>query len=147
MRFFLSLLIAALLPLSSPAGAGITFVVNRDNPARSLSAKELAELYRKKRRFWPDGTPVRFIDRNPGTPEREIFSRRILRQTEAEVDLFWVGQKLYTGDSAPLQVASDAAVLRMVRIFKGAIGYVSSGSALDSGSVKVIDVSMPPGEN
>ena len=131
---------SAVITTKIRASDAVTFIVNRNNSATSVSTQELANYYLKKKTEWPDGTPVRFIDRNAGTLERKIFLSSILKKTSSDIDLFWIGQKLYTGDSTPLQVTSDTMMLQMVGSFKGAIGYISPSTALKEESVKPIKV-------
>lgn len=117
----------------------MVFIVNAENPAESISSKELKDYFFKRKPQWPDGSPVRFIDRNE-SPERKLFLEKLLRQTSEEIDTFWIGQKLYSGNSAPVQAASQSMVIYFVATFKGAIGYVSSASAVTDKKVKVIKV-------
>ncbi len=126
--------------LSTGAADGIVFIVNGQNPANQISPEELRNYYFKKKRRWPDDLSVRFIDRSPGSPLRDIFLKNYLRKTGSDVELFWIGQKLYTGDSAPLKESSDEMTMQFVAAFKGAIGYVSSGAQFGTKNVKVIRV-------
>jgi ABC-type phosphate transport system substrate-binding protein len=128
------------LPHMANCDSPIVFVVNNSNPATSVGILDLIDYYRKSRREWPDGAPVRFIDRNVGSAERQAFLREVLKQSESDVDLFWLGQKLRSGNSTPLQVPSDDLVIEMVKSFQGAIGYVSATKKLDGMGVKPIRV-------
>lgn len=126
--------------LSTAANESLMFIVNGQNPVTQLTAEELRNFYFKKKRRWPDDTSVRFIDRSPGSPLRDAFLRNYLRKTGSDVELYWIGQKLYTGDSAPLKEASDEMTMQFVSAFKGAIGYVSTGANLGTKNVKAIKV-------
>jgi len=118
----------------------IVFIVNNANPATSVGMLDLIDYYRKTRREWPDGTAVRFVDRNVGSAERQAFLREVLKQSESDVDLFWLAQKLRSGNSTPIQVSGDDLVIELVKAFQGAIGYVSSSKKLDGMGVKPIHV-------
>lgn len=118
----------------------IVMIVNKDNPVTSLSINEIKDYYFKRKRHWPDGSSVRFIDRSPGVAVREIFLKKILDKTSEDVDLFWIGQKLYTGDSAPLRETSDSMTIQFVSSFKGALGYISPTAVLPLNNVKIIKV-------
>jgi hypothetical protein len=118
----------------------LVFIVNAQNPITSLSAQDIKDFYFKNKDRWPDGTPVRFIDRTPDNPLRKVFLRKFLRKTAKEVELYWVGQKLYSGNSAPLQESTDTMTIQFVSAFRGSVGYVSSGAELDSPTVKVIQI-------
>ncbi len=115
----------------------IIFIVNSKNPATEINIADVRDYYFKIKRSWPDGENVRFIDRNK--PEiREQFLRKILKKSRSDVDLYWIGQKLYTGNSAPLKELSDQSTIKFVSTFKGAIGYVSARADITSTEVKII---------
>lgn len=117
----------------------IEVIVNENNPMTEIRADQVAEFFLKKQRQWSDGTLVRFFDHDDDSEERKYFLRSYLRQTPREIELFWIGQKLYTGYSAPTQVSSNAIMVSLVARFPGAIGYVSQGFPLRKG-VKIIPV-------
>ncbi|MEK7357390.1 MAG: substrate-binding domain-containing protein [Bdellovibrionota bacterium] len=136
-------LILAILMTASLTNAqapGLVFIVNLENPSTTISASDLRDFYFKRKRSWPDGTGVRFIDRTTGSALRQEFTRSILQKKVDEIDMYWIGQKLYSGDSAPLQESSDAMTIRFVESFKGAIGYVSTSTDLTEKKVKVVKV-------
>jgi ABC-type phosphate transport system substrate-binding protein len=140
----LSLLAGAGLPhaRSDEPGAniGIVFIVNSHNPVSSVSVRDLTDYYQKTKRQWPDGSAVRFIDRDVGSPERAVFLSRILKQSESAVQLYWYGKKLHSGDSIPIQVSTDTMAIETVATFDGAIGYVSSHAQLKDPRIKAISV-------
>ena len=145
-----SLLLALILFSLTEPTPGLTetpvfFIVNKANPVTSISRRDLVDYYQKKRREWPDGVPVRFIDRNSGSPERQGFLRGVLHQSESDVDLFWYGEKFRAGTSVPIQVANDDLVVEMVKSFRGAIGYVSSLSKIKGEDVKEIKLTGDTG--
>ncbi len=139
--FFLFIVVGFSPLLAQPLGAqeGVVIIVNAENPSDAIGTDELVDFYLKKKRQWPDGNSVRFIDRTDDSPERKVFLKRIVGKTGREVDLYWIGQKLYSGDSAPMQVSSDAMTATLVSRLNGAIGYVSSQFAGAKG-VKKIDL-------
>lgn len=117
----------------------ITIIVNEKNPQAEISRSTLARYYFKEIRQWPDGMPVRFFDQRDDAETRKIFLESILRKSSREVELFWIGQKLYTGNRAPLQIGSDNMIASMVARFPGAVGYVSP-SFTGAPGVKKIEV-------
>lgn len=116
----------------------ITFIVNAASPIDRLNKTQVQELFLKTVREWKDGTPVRFFDRVDGE-ERNFFLRNYLRKSQRQIDQYWIGQKLYSGDSAPTQLPSDKMVVSMVARFPGGIGYVS-GKFSGAPGVRVIEV-------
>lgn len=114
------------------------FVVNKDNPVTSLTQNDLADYYFKRRARWPDGSKVQFIDQRDGSPRKDAFLA-FLGKTQRELDLFWIGEKNYSGQSAPLQAPSDTIVLSTVGSLPGGLGYVGHDKAL-SPKVKAVPV-------
>ncbi len=145
MRFaYYFILLTLLGAQSSIAAEGVTeelvFIVNGNNPVNEISANEIRDFYFKRKRLWATGESVRFIDRTLTSQIHEMFVRRILRKSNSDVELFWIGQKLYTGDSAPLRETSDSSTIQFVSTFKGAIGYVSSATSIADQNVKAVKV-------
>src|ERR1700722_17989953 len=101
-------LLLSFLPSPVLAESGLVFIVNRDNPVGSITREDLIDYYEKRKRLWPDGSPVRFIDRETGSSERARFLKECLMKTESDVDLFWFGQKLHSGDAMPIQIRSES---------------------------------------
>lgn len=119
--------------------AEIAFIVNSQSPVDQLSVNEIKDYYYKRKRQWPDKTAVRFIDRGADSEIRKVFLSSILKISNEDLDLFWIGQKLYSGDSAPLQQRSETLTLQLVSSLKGSISYVSVDTPIPKG-VKVIKV-------
>lgn len=125
---------------SVKAETDITFIVNAQNPTSEISLSELKNYYYKRKRTWPDGTNVRFIDRAAGHPSRKVFINLYLEKSVEDLELYWIGQKLYSGDSAPLKEASDNMTIQFVAAFKGAIGYVPSSINIVNERIKVLRI-------
>lgn len=137
-NFFL-LLVLAIISFDVKAIEGIQVIVNVQNDLSSLSADEVRDFFLKKNKQWPNGSAVRFFDRNDGSQERGLFLKQILKQSARDVEIFWIGQKLYTGHSSPTQITSDSMTASLVGRFSGAIGYVSETFQLPP-EVKKIEV-------
>lgn len=115
----------------------IVFIVNTENPTEEISVADIRDYYYKIKKKWPNGESVRFIDRSaPGV--RETFLKKFLRKSNSDIELFWIGQKLYTGNSAPLRELSDRAAIQFVASFKGALGYISAEAAETAKNVKIL---------
>lgn len=132
------LLLALLFPGVAAAEGGLVFVVNRNNPVKEITWNDVADFYFKRRARWPDGSKVQFIDQRDGSARKEAFLG-LLGKTQREIDLFWIGEKNYSGQSAPLQAPSDTIVISTVGSLPGGLGYVSSEKALSS-KVKAVTV-------
>lgn len=133
------LLILCLFPFQS-LSAEFVLIVNSENPQQQISESDVRDYYLKKKRNWPNGNAVRFIDRASNSRLRREFLDKVVEKTPEDMDLYWIGQKLYSGDSSPLQEASEEMVIQFVSTFDGAIGYVSNTASIDSKKVKVIPI-------
>lgn len=122
----------------SESSDNVVFIVNIDNPLTEISAADISDYYFKRKRQWSNNESVRFLDRTTSNRSHEIFLKSILKKSKLEVELYWIGQKLYEGDSAPLRETSDNATIQFVSSFKGAIAYVSADTVIESDKVKII---------
>ncbi|MES2857046.1 MAG: hypothetical protein V4692_14350 [Bdellovibrionota bacterium] len=127
---------------SSVAAEKLTFIVNHENPVTSLTINEVRDYYFKKNRTWPDGTSVRFIDADETTGAKKAFLSDYLERSSKDVNLYWIGQKLYSGNSAPLQESSESMIVQFVGSLKGAIGYVTDPALATAKDVKIIKVEI-----
>ena len=118
--------------------------MNAENPVQKLTPFQISEMYLKKTRNWSNGNPVRFFDRNDGTPERKLFLNYVLKRSSRDIDQYWIGQKLYTGNSAPVQLASDNMAISLVARFPGAISYISPESFQENKGIKKIEIDANP---
>ncbi|MFA6236314.1 MAG: substrate-binding domain-containing protein [Bacteriovorax sp.] len=131
------LIIFFLLSFSPLIAQDVVIIVNEQNPITEITRDQIRNFFLKNVRQWPSGTPVRFFDMSDTREERRYFLRQYVKKTPREVDLYWIGQKLYSGNSAPLQISSDAMIAGVVSRFPGAIGYVSSAFTEAPGVKKI----------
>lgn len=134
-----SLAIALLLSTGAAHSEEIVVIVNAANTTAEITDGELKNFFLKRKREWSDGTAVRFIDRKEGVASRREFLSGYIGKSARDIELYWIGQKLYSGDAAPMQVDSDASVVSLVSALRGAVGYVSAESPLNP-SVKELEV-------
>jgi len=104
---------------------GFVVIVNPANPARSVSQDFLARAFFKQTTRWDHGEPIRPVDLPLASPIRRAFSDEVLKRPPAAVRGYWL-QRIFSGrDVPPLELDSDAAVIRYVTASPGAVGYVS----------------------
>ena len=134
--------LVALLLAAQPALAAdepLVVIVHLDRRAE-LTREDVAQIYLRRQRFWPDATVVAPLNLRAGDPLREQFTRQVLRRTAPRLADHWNRQYL-DGVLPPATLASSAAVLRFVAAERNAIGYVPR-SAVD-GSVRIL-LTLPP---
>lgn len=129
MKFQLSRTLFLILSLTffiQNAKADVVIIVNEKNPVSSISVSELEKFFMKKERKWSNGDPVRFFDYRDENDNRKNFLKTFIKKTSREIELYWIGEKIYTGNIAPIQISSDSMMTSMVSRFPGGIGYISS---------------------
>lgn len=141
---FIILTIMLTLQTALAQSPDVVFIVHADNPVQKLTVSELRDFYFKRKRRWTNGDSVRFMDRTAG-PLRDTFFKKYIGKSQSDVELFWIGQKLYSGDSAPLKESSDSSTMNFVSTLKGAIGYVSDKTVLRK-NVKVVKIELEAGD-
>ncbi len=113
-------------------------IVNKSNTVSSISQKELAMVFLKKRKSWEDGTGITPIDQNPNAKVRESFSMEVFKKKVAAIRSYWQ-KAMFSGMTAgPEEKDSDSEVIEYVKNNKGAIGYISANTPLNG--VKVISI-------
>jgi len=137
---------AVLLCVSSLClGQGTTeflVIVSPDNPAVTISAPELSDIFLKRKLRWSNGAAIQPVDLSGEPKVREAFSGQIHQRTTSNIKSFW-NQQVFSGRGvSPTELGSSLDVVQYVAAHPGAVGYVAPGVALDG--VKVIGVLMPP---
>jgi ABC-type phosphate transport system substrate-binding protein len=143
----LTLLAAAVLLLAMIGTADATdsfvVVVNSSVAGTSVHRADLAAVFLKKAARWGDGSPANPVDQSGTSPVRKGFSESVLHMPVMGVVQYW-GKQLVSMSSSvrpPTVKASDDEVLVYVGKTSGAVGYISSGTALPPGvkAVTIVD--------
>lgn len=132
-RVSLLLSIAAVLIAAAPTRStepALVVIVHRERQI-TLSVTEVASIYLKQRRFWPDGAPIAPLNHEPGSTIRERFSIRVLGQPSRAFAEYW-NEQYFQGVFPPASLSSSAAVKRYVATDRNAIGYIDRDDADDS---------------
>ena len=131
--------LALLLLLLAPPGGHaddppLAVIVHPERQA-TLSADDVAHIYLRRKRFWDNGAPIVPLNLPSGTPLRRRFSSAVLRQSDAQLNLYWNRQYFY-GILPPATLVSTEAVQRYVASDPNAIGYVPASEV--GSSVRVV---------
>jgi ABC-type phosphate transport system substrate-binding protein len=133
--------LALLLGAGRLSAQGYVVVVNAANPATSLKKDRASSMFLKRLARWDDGNAVVPVNLNGSSPTRDAFSRAVHGKAASAIESYWQ-QQIFAGKEAPpAERGGDADVLAFVRANPGAIGYVSTGTAL-GGDVKAIPLSQ-----
>jgi len=113
------------------ARGGYQVIRNPDNPIDAVDRQFLEDAFLKKKTVWPDGASVRPVDLAPASTARRQFSDDVLRRPVDAIRSYWQ-QRIFAGrELPPPELGSDAEVVRFVLRERGAVGYVSNGTALN----------------
>ncbi len=126
-------------PALARAEEAVAVIVNRDNPARSLSDSDIRRIYTNTVLDWPNGAPITIYDLATSNPLRQSFSEQILGKDPDKVAEEWAHLKITNQAKNPPQaIKSEVLIIRRVSREKGAIGYVSLGLVKDNPEVRII---------
>jgi ABC-type phosphate transport system substrate-binding protein len=117
----------------------LALISNKSNEPLTLTLPELARVCKGQLSRWPDGKPVRFITRDPASPEMKLVLEKIYAMSKDEVKVLIANANHGRADHPAIIVAeSDEAVVKKVESTPGAVGLVDVYSI--SGGVTVVKV-------
>lgn len=106
------------------SGAEVVVVVSPDNPVKSLSRRQLEDLFLGRAAQFPDGRQAVPVDQSPDSPARRAFNTSLLERSPAQVRAHWA-KIIFTGRGRPpVDVADDQAVKAAIESNPQAIGYI-----------------------
>jgi len=114
-------------------------IVNKNNPADSVSKEDLSNILLKKKSRWDYGASAAPIDLDSRSPVREAFSQDVHGRSVSSIKNYWQRQIFSGREVPPPEAGSDAEVVTFVASQPGAIGYVSASARLTDG-VKVVEI-------
>jgi ABC-type phosphate transport system substrate-binding protein len=132
-------LLRGAVPAASAEARSWVVIVNRANPTDEVQHDDLARLFLKKMRKWPDGKIVQPVDLSLSSAIRSQFAMDALGMQLGVVRDYWMKQTLSGADVPPFVKNSEADVLEYVKSEAGAVGYVSATLQLPA-EVKVVKV-------
>ena len=121
-----------------PAAANeIVVIVNAANPVTTLDKAAIKAYYMKQKPTWTDGERVRAVDIPDDPAARTEFVTKVLGLSIAEFERHWIAQQYASGDGPPAKAPDEAAVIKLVQLFKGGIGFVSKAALDKAGDARV----------
>jgi ABC-type phosphate transport system substrate-binding protein len=135
LRFFAAVLLGATLAQGAAAGE-LVVIVSSKSPVTSLRPEQVADIFLGQIASFPGGLEAVALDQSIGSPERDEFYSKVAAKTRPLVKAYWT-KMIFTGrGQPPKEIASSAAVRKMVADNPTLIGYIDK-SALDA-SVKTV---------
>ncbi len=116
----------------------LAVVVDKENQTDNVSTAELANILNGKTKTWADGKPIKIIMRDPSSRDAELVFRRLLNTTPDQVRTF-----MQEHPGLIVLAGSDAEVLRLTSVVRGAIGFVDLYSLTKDVKIIKIDRRLP----
>ena len=113
-------------------------VGNSGTTPETVSKRDLARIFLKRKTSWPDGQAALPVDQARNDALRETFGESVLDKSLERVESYWQAQVFSGKGTPPKGLNSDAEVIEYVRRWPGAVGYVSPNASTDG--VKVINI-------
>ena len=134
-------LLAAVVPAGAPGAItapAYVVIVHAANSVTAIERDQLSKIFLKRVAKWPDGKPVEPVDLAPAAPLRVTFTTDVHRKSVGAVRAFWQ-QQIFSGrDVPPPEKSTESDVIAFVREHAGAVGYVSTTTALPPGVKSVV---------
>jgi ABC-type phosphate transport system substrate-binding protein len=135
--YLLSTVLAVLCTASSLVAADVKVIANPSIGAAGVSSDDLKGVFLGTKTSLSDGSHVEPV-LEKGGPAHEAFIKEYLGKTDAALQTYY-RSLVFTGKgSMPKILGADADVVAYVAKTKGAIGYVSAGTA--ASGVKTLEV-------
>jgi len=118
------------------AQAEFVVIVNPKNPAASMSADQVSQLFLGRSTSFPGGGTAAPVDQKEGSALRDEFYTKVADKNPGQVKAFWAKQMFSGKGQPPKELGSSADVKKAVAADPNGIGYIEKG-ALD-GTVKSV---------
>jgi hypothetical protein len=123
-------------PSAAEGDEEVLVIVNKSNPAASMTREDLRPLFQTTKGEWPDGVKAEPVNLADESPVRHSFDAAVLGLDPDRVARYWVDRKIRGGERPPRKVSSASAAVRSVSGEKGGVGYVLKADLTPS--VKVV---------
>ena len=121
----------------------LVLVVGKDSPIRAVTLDTVRDVFLRRQRLWPDGSRAMPVNLPADSPERRVFSERVLGRLPVELIDYW-NRLYFDGIRPPLVLRSPDAVCAYVATEPAALAYVPAG-AVNKASCRVV-LELPAAE-
>lgn len=145
----------ALATLLLPAGAfsgknDIALIVHKSNPMSNVSSAELRRIFLGDETRWPSNDRITILLLPPGSEEREMFLRSVLKMSDDDFVRHWIS-RVFQGEASagPKTASSAASMARLVAGLPAAVGVIGAADVPGGNSgLKVLKIDgKSPGED
>jgi len=114
------------LALAASAKADLYVIVNAVNPVKTLSQKEVVDIFMGRTRAFAGGEFAQALDLPRDSAARAAFYLALTGMSPAQVNSYW-SRLMFSGRTMPpQQLSGEPAMQEQVRRTPGAIGYLSA---------------------
>jgi len=107
------------------AARDLALISNKANHVETMAVADLVKICKGQTNHWPDGKPVSFVTRDPGSPEMRLVLEKIYGMSKEEVTaLIATANHNRVNHPAVVVVESDDALVKKVESTPGAVGLV-----------------------
>ena len=126
MKKFLRILVFASMAMFAPlARADFYIIVHASNPQRTMTQREVVDLFMGRSRAFVSGEFAIAFDLPRDSPGRAAFYRALTGMSAAQVTSYW-SRLMFSGQSMPPQTLPDeATMIEIVKRNPNAIGWVT----------------------
>ena len=126
MKKLLRILAFALLAMFAPlARADFYIIVHASNPQRTMTQREVVDLFMGRSRAFVSGEFAIAFDLPRDSPRRAAFYQALTGMSAAQVTSYW-SRLMFSGQSMPPQPLPDEAMMiEIVKRNPNAIGWVT----------------------
>ena len=126
MKGFLRIFVFALLALFAPlAKADFYIIVHASNPQRTMTQREVVDLFMGRSRAFVGGEFAIAFDLPRDSSARAAFYKALTGMTAAQVTSYW-SRLMFSGQSLPPQPLPDeATMIDIVKRNPNAVGWVT----------------------
>lgn len=131
--------LAASFPPPCRAAEDCVVIVNKANPADSISAIDLRKMFLGEKNTWANGVKVTAVTPNPDHPEYAVVIKKTTGMSGGDFKRYFI-QLSFLGKVVPppRPLDSGAAIAHFVGTYGGAVGCVAPSDA--GAMVKTIKV-------
>jgi hypothetical protein len=97
-------------------------------PETRLDGDALRAIFLRKRTLWSNGRRIVPLNQPAGHPVRLTFDSRMLGFDGQQAARYWIDARIRYGAEAPMSIASESLLVRVVKQLAGSIGYVRAAS-------------------
>jgi len=136
---FITAMTLATAAISVGGAVSVAFIVNKTNPADTLPAKQLKQIFNGEKARWPNGEKIHTMATGAATPEHKVAIPFLFGMDEAEYQKYCIHANFVgTPQQFPADFGSSQQVLNFVSSLPGGIGFIRADAV--TAAVKILKI-------